>query len=283
MHRRVANAIGLALLLGSVAGATRAEPVRLRYGLEPEQRWSAVQTIVRETRIAGTVRRDQGSARFAYRVDETDVPGRVRFDARMLSQQVGEEQSPVDFSVIEYQAALDGRGVMRGVHFELGEAEPPDVPGIERDPVAFRQMLRQVAEAWVDSVYWLPELPERALELGESFTIGDRDDVGGTDPGVRMEMSSQTVYTLREVNDGVARFELAIRSTVDAATAQSSMESRRRGTGEALFDLGLGMWVRHETQSEHRAVFAGAPGGPGDASARTITTIEMGREQVGPP
>jgi hypothetical protein len=140
-------------------------------------------------------------------------------------------------------------------------------------------MLRQVAEAWQDSVYWLPELPERALEPGDSFSIRDADDVGGTDPGVRMQIVSTTTYTLREVASGRARFELAVRSTVDAATAQSEIESRRLGSGEAIFDLALGMWVRHETADEHRAVFSGAPGGPGGASARTLTTIEMRREQ----
>jgi hypothetical protein len=278
MGRRAIMRTAATLLLTAVAsGAVRAEPILLRYGLAAGQRWSAVQTIVRETKLADATRSDQGSAHFSYLVGETEVPGRLRLDARMLSQTVGGEESPVDFSVIQYQAATDARGVMRGLHFQLGEAEPPEVSGMESDPVAFRQMLRQIAEAWTHAVYWLPELPERALEVDDAFTIGDRDDVGGTDPGVRMQMTSKTTYTLREVSGRTARFDIAIRSTVDASTAQSAIESRRRGTGEALFDLDLGMWVRHQTRSEHHAVFSGTPGGPGDASARTITTIEMKR------
>ena len=117
----------------------------------------------------------------------------------MLSQSVGGEKSPVDFSSIAFRASTDRRGALRGVHFELGDAEPPDLPGLDPDPVAFRQMLRQIAEAWIDTVYWLPELPEHAVAVGASFTIGERDDVGGTEPGVRMEMVSKTTYTLREV------------------------------------------------------------------------------------
>jgi len=273
----VAGACAL-LLLAAAGEPLRAEPILLRYGLAPGQRWSAVQTVVREMKLGGDVRHDRASARFAYRVDRTERPDRLRFDAHMLSQTVGDEQSPFDFSVIAYQAALDQRGVMSGVHFQLGEAEPPELPGVDPDPVAFRQMLRQIAEAWIHAVYWLPELPERALEPGDAFTIRDADDVGGTDPGVRMQMASTTTYTLREVDGHRARFEIAVRSTVDAATAQSEIESRRRGSGEALFDLELGMWVRHETRDEHKAFFSGAPGGPGDASARTITTIVMQRE-----
>lgn len=275
MLGRAVTCAAFALLLAPAHAAAGTESILLRYGLANGQRWSAVQTIARETTLSGTTQSDEGVARFAYQVSETEVPGRLRFDARMLSQSVDGEESPLDFSAIEYQAALDRRGTRVGVHFVLGEAEPPEVPGMERDPVAFRQMLRQIAEAWLDSIYWLPELPEGALEIGDSFVIGDRNDVGGTDPGVRMEMASKTTYTLREVSGRRARFELEIRSTVDAATAQSAIESRRHGAGEALFDLDLGMWVRHEVRSEYRGVFSGAPGGAGDVSALTVTTIEM--------
>jgi hypothetical protein len=279
MRVRAPAAACALLLLAAASPALRAEPLLLRYGLEPGQRWSALQTIVRETQLAGDVRRDRATARFAYQVATTERPDRLRFDARMLSQTLGGEQSPFDFSVIAYQAALDARGALSGVHFQLGEAEPPDLPGVDPDPVAFQQMLRRIAEAWQGAVYWLPELPERALEPGDAFTIRDSDDVGGTDPGVRMRMVSTTTYTLREVQEGRARFELSVRSTVEAATAQSAIESRRRGSGEAIFDLALGMWVRHETADEHMAVFSGAPGGPGDATGRTLTTIEMRREE----
>lgn len=271
-----------ALLLLAPAAPLRAEPagsVLLRYGLAPGQRWSAVQTIVRETRVRDDVRREEASAHFSYRVGATERPDRLRFDAHMLGQTVAGEESPFDFSVISYQAALDARGVLSGVHFQLGEAEPPELPGVDPDPVAFRQMLRRIAEAWVDSVYWLPELPERALLPGDTFTIRDADDVGGTDPGVYMRIASTTTYTLRGVEDRTARFEVVVRSTVDASTAQSGIESRRRGGGEALFDLDLGMWSRHEIRDEQLARFSGAEGGPGDGSARSVTTIEMQREE----
>jgi len=273
--------LGALILLGAIAPlrAEPADPVLLRYGLASGQRWSAVQTIVRETRVRGDVRREVASAGFRYQVAATERPGRLRFDARMLSQTVDGEQSPFDFSVISYQAALDARGVLSGVHFQLGEAEPPELPGVDPDPVAFRQMLRRIAEAWVDSVYWLPELPERALAPGDDFTLRDADDVGGTDPGVYMQIASTTTYTLRGVEGRTARFDVVVRSTVDASTAQSGIESRRRGAGEALFDLDLGMWSRHEIRDEHLARFSGAEGGAGDASARTITTIEMQREE----
>jgi len=266
----------LAVVLTAIVGtSTGAEPLVLRYGLAPGQRWSAVQTITRETSLGGQTRSDRGTARFDYQVAAGDHPDRLRLDARMLSQSVSGEESPLDFSSIAFHAVTDRRGVKRGVRFELGDVEPPDLPGIEPDPVAFRQMLRQIAEAWIDSVYWLPELPEQPLSVGEFFVIGDRDDVGGTEPGVRMEMVSKTTYTLREVSRGVARFDLSIRSNVEASTARDTVESRRIAEGEAHFDLDLGMWSRHETRSEHRVVFAGEPAAPGSATARTTTTIEM--------
>ena len=278
MFRPSASILTALLLAAGAGGIAHAESLSLRYGIAPGQSWSAVQTIVRETSLGGETRSDRGTARFSYRVAATQEPDRLLLDARMLSQSVGEEESPVDFASIAFHASTDRRGVMRGVRFELGVVDPPDLPGIEPDPVAFRQMLRRVAEAWIDSVYWLPELPERALAVGESFVIGARDDVGGTEPGVRMEMVSKTTYTLRELSEGVARFDVAIRSSVEASTAQSAVESRRIAEGEADFDLELGMWTRHQTRSEHHAVFSGDPTGQGSASARTTTTIEMTRQ-----
>ena len=152
--------------------------------------------------------------------------------------------------------------------------------GVAKDPAAYREMLRRIATAWSPSVFWLPELPEAPLAVGESFTVGDQGDVGGTDPGVAMEIASQRTYTLDRVEDGKAKFSIRLHSTVDAATAQSSVESEQRALGDAVFDLALGMWVRQETRSEHRARFKGGPGGDGIATARAVTTIEMARESA---
>jgi len=59
------------------------------------------------------------------------------------------------------------------------QAEPPPLEGVDADPVAFREMLRSLASAWLDSVYWLPVLPEKPLAVGESFELADRGDHRG--------------------------------------------------------------------------------------------------------
>ena len=51
--------------------------------------------------------------------------------------------------------------------------------------------------------------------------------------------------------------------------------SSRKATGEALFDLDHGMWIRHETRSEHRASVRGAGSIADQASGHSVTTIEM--------
>jgi hypothetical protein len=282
--------VWLSMHVGFVLAATAAstEPVPLRYGFAPGQEWLAEQTIERETTLAGRTQSDRGAARFAYRVEATDDPERLRLDARMLSQRTNSGESPFDFSVIGFQAVTDRRGVLRGMHFEIGEAEPPELPGLDPDPVAFRQMLRHIAAAWLPAVYWLPELPEAPLAVGETFVIGEREPVGGSDPGVRMEMASTTRYTLRKVKEGVAIFDVAVESTVDASTAIAGVKSAERALGEAHFDLERGMWTRQEIQSEQRARLEGAPAGAEQAMARTTRTLlmrlaEPSHEQGGEP
>ena len=266
----------LSILSLLVSAGASAESVMLRYGLAPGQRWSASQTIERTTEALGQKQSDVGVARIRYQVDAAPVEGHVSLVARMLSQEIAGAQSPFDFSQVRFHAFSDPRGAMRGIHYEIDpDAEPPDVPELDKDPVAYREMLRRIATAWSDSVFWLPELPEAPLEVGESFTIGDRGDVGGSDPGVAMEMTSKRTYTLDRVEGNQAHFSIRLQSTVDAATAQSSVESEQRALGDAVFDLELGMWTRQETRSEHRARFQGGPGGSGIASARSVTTIEM--------
>jgi hypothetical protein len=261
----------LLLLLPCAAGAGEYE---LRYGLAVGQTWHAVQTTYRETTVSGLTQTETASARFRYEVSEAPVEGEVRIDALMVSQTMDGEPSPFDFSAIRFLAQTDRRGVMRGVHFQLGDAEPPTLEGVEPDPVAFRQMLRSLATAWLDSVYWLPELPEAKLAVGESFEIVRGGDVGGTDPGVRMAMESKTAYTLAKVTGRLAEFSVRTSSKLDGSTAQSSIVSNRAAEGEAVFDLELGMWVRQETRAEHRAQLHGVPNAD-HASGRTVTTIEM--------
>lgn len=272
-------ALALALLL--LAAPARTESTfTLRYGLAPGQTWHAVQTVESETTVGGITGQHTGTARFRYDVKPGAAPDSFRLDARMLSQESPEGASPFDFSVIRFVAQVDARGEKRGVHFQLGDAEPPELPGVEQDPVAFRQMLRSLASAWLDSVYWLPVLPEHPIALGESFLVADRGDVGGTDPGVAMEMQEQAVYRLHKVTGDLLEFEIEMRSTVDGATARSGIRSRLEARGEAVFDRKLGMWRRREIRSRHEASLRGAESGAERASARSRTRIEM---RPGPP
>lgn len=270
---RIALAWTLGLL--AAAGAASAEGWSFRYGFAPEQRWNATQTITRSTEFLGEREESRGSATFRYAIGASEIPGHVELEARMLGQTTAAGESPFDFSAIRFLALSDTRGVFRGIRFEIGDVEPPEMPEIERDPVAFREMLRRIAAAWSDSVFWLPTLPEEPLALGESFVLSEREDVPGTDPGVAMEITSKRTYTLESVEGDVARFAITLTSTVDAATARSNVESQRRAEGEALFDRRLGMWTLQEIRSEERARFEGGPGGTGRASAATVTRIEM--------
>jgi hypothetical protein len=267
-------ASALAALL--VAAPVQAQgSYELRYGFAPGQTWHAVQTVVSETTVGDVSDSRTGTARFRYDVSSGAAPGEFRLDARMLSQETEEGPSPFDFSVIHFFAQTDARGVMRGRYFQLGEAEPPPLEGVEADPVAFREMLRSLASAWLESVYWLPVLPEKPLAVGESFELADRGDVAGVDPGVSMQMQKKTVYRLRKVTGRLAEFSIREHSTVDAATARSGIVSNLSAEGEAVFDLESGMWLRREIRSSNRASVRGAESGADRARAHSVTIIEM--------
>lgn len=273
----------LLLLIALSASGAHAEAITFRYGWKTGQVWRATHTITRDMRMGDVRDTDGGVARFEYRVVPSGVAGLVKLEATMLSQTTAAGASPFDFSGIRYTAILDQRGAIRGAHYKLGDAEPPALPGVEKDPVAFRQMLRNVAEAWLPAVYWFPELPEKPLEIGEAYERDQSQPIGGTDPGVTMRMVETRTLSLREVDGDRAIFGLTIDSRVDASTAQSSIASSRDAEGTVVFDLGLGMCVRQETHASHRAAFKGATGlEDGQSSAETVTTIEVERVSPAP-
>lgn len=265
-------------------GLVASRGVLLRYGWAAEQIWRTTHRSVRETQLQGNPQRDRGIAEFEYRVLGGEPEGALRLDARLLSQETAQGVSPLDFSAIAFSAQIDAQGRLRGAHYAIGEAQPPVVQGVEPDPIAFRQVLRQVASAWRGAVFWFPELPERPIALGDSFVVDEVRNLAESEPGVSMRMHSSRTYRLLSVEASVLRFRVEEVSQVDAATAESGIASEQRAEGEALFDLGLGMWTRQELVSSQRASYTGAAGaGPeqGEVSSTTSTTLEMRR--VAPP
>ena len=279
-----ALALGL-LALGSRGAHADDAPVRLRYGWAPGQTWRGVYSVKREMRLAQDVQTDLGVARFDYAVLPDAKQGSLRLEVRFVSQETAAGPSPLDFTPIVFHAGTDPLGHLRAPGYQIGEARPPDLPGIEPDPVAYQQMLEQAAAAWRHAAFWFPELPERPLAPGEEFVSRDDRDLGAGAPGMGMWMKSERRYRLVSVAEGVARFRVEENSHVDAAAGPESVASEQRAEGEALFDLALGMWTRHELVSSQKASFHGAPGAAptGEATSRSVTTIEMQRASAARP
>lgn len=282
----VAGAAALALCAAAPAGADRGGEagVHLAYGLQPGQVWRSTQTIVRETRAGDDVRSDRGEAVFEYRVGPAPQADRLTLDARFVSLRTAEGAKPFDPGAVSLRAVITRRGRLVASTPEVGDLPPPALPGEAPDPVAYRQMLRSLAEAWAGAVFWLPELPERALAPGDSFVQDADRDLGGREPGIAASQALERTWTLRDVEARRARFDVASSSHMETSTARSSIESERETTGEAVFDLDLGMWVRRVTRSRDRATFEGAdglPGGTGSATATITTTITMERVDPG--
>ncbi|HXK21848.1 MAG TPA: hypothetical protein VMS55_04130 [Myxococcota bacterium] len=280
---RAALALGLLALGWRSAHADDSTPVRLRYGWAPAQSWRAVYSVKREMHLAQDVQTDLGVARFDYAVHPDAKRGSLRLEVRFVSQETAAGPSPLDFTPIVFRAGTDALGHLRGPDVRIGDARPPDLPGIEPDPVAYRQILEQAASAWRQAAFWFPELPERPLAPGEEFVSRDDRDLGGGAPGTGMWMRSERRYRLVSVAQGIARFHVEEDSHVDAAAGSEGVASEQRAEGEALFDLALGMWTRHELVSSQRASFRGAPSAAAaDATSHSVTTIEMQRLSPGP-
>lgn len=285
----VAVALGALLAAGAARSdepaRSAAEPgMRLAYDLVPGQVWRSTQSIAREIRVGDDVRRSRGEAVFRYRVGSAPEEDRLTLDATFLSLRPTEDAQPFAPDAVRFRAVVTRRGRVVASTSEVGEAPPPaEAPGgQEPDPVAWRQMLRSLAEAWTDAVFWLPELPARALHPGDTFTTRGERPLGGQEPGVAGRQTLERTYTLRRVEDGRAHFALASRSRVETSTARNAVRSERETTGEAVFDTRLGMWTRHVARSRDRVELEGAEPlhqGPGPATATTTTTITMEREE----
>lgn len=275
---RARVAAGLALCgLAQAAAAQDAAPLRLRYGWAAGQSWRATHSVDRETQVAGAPRRDRGVARFEYQVRTDAEPGVLRLEARMLSQETSAGVSPLDFSPVLFRTRVDAQGRQQGSHYAISEAEPPAIDGVASDPVAYRRLLRQVASGWRHAVFWFPELPERQLAAGEAFAVQEERDLGGEEPGVSMRIRSTRTYRLLAVEAGVARFRVEDVSAVAASAAESDVRSEERAEGEALFDLGLGMWTQQRLVSTQQTRYSDSHEGlgPGEATGRSVSTIEM--------
>ena len=274
-------ALALVLAQHAARGATAEEsrPLPLRYGWSPGQVWRATSSVERETRVGDDVQRDRGAARFEYTVERAPG-GEVRLEARMLAQETDAGATPIDFSPIAFHAEIDARGRLRDAHYTIADAPPPAAAGEVSDPVAYQQILRRVASAWRSAVFWFPELPERSLKPGDAFVVEDERDLSD-EPGAAMRVHSTRTYRLLAVADGVARFRVEEDSRVDAGSGESRIDSRERAEGEALFDLALGMWTRQQLVSSQRARYSGPAegksGAAGEASSRSVATIEMER------
>ena len=277
---RARLAVWLCVAAASAVPASADTEVRLRYGWAAGQVWRATQSITRETRLADDVQRDRGVARFEYRVSAGKQPGELALEARMLSQENERGPSPLDFSPIAFRARVDARR-LRAPSFEIADtpAAGPVAPDVR---VGQRAVLRKLASAWRDAVLWFPELPESELAPGEAFVVQESRDLAESEAGVEMRIARTRTYRLQGVEAGVARFALEDVSRVDAATAESGIASEQRASGEARFDLALGMWLEQRWSATQHDVYSGAPDvGPGEASATSSTEIRMQRVTPG--
>lgn len=184
-----------------------------------------------------------------------DVRATVSMGGKVVQAQ-GLEERLEGAVVLEGKLSADGRS--------LALAPRPD----SEIPDASREMIGFVLQA-------LPTFPERALRPGDSFELPASFAMPGFAPASRIETTGSSVFTLREIAGGRARFEVrgdaAVAATGDPAQ-QLTMKAATQGTAE--FDLAEGIFTtaRSDLAVELGAdvqLPAGGPAPPTDATPAT--------------
>jgi hypothetical protein len=62
------------------------------------------------------------------------------------------------------------------------------------------QSYKMIPEAYKNSVFWFPEVPEHRLEIGDEFEVKRKTGIGGNGGAMQMETVSKQVFTLEDVS-----------------------------------------------------------------------------------
>lgn len=242
MKRFLFPVVFLCLLLG-VAPGVCADGVALRYGFKPGQQWTCTRLSITEFMAMGEMQNQRTKHTIVYTVSKGPKKGWVHLSARYTDPPPDAKDNPMAMVLYDltFHADIHASGDTRAVSVE-GLDQPAADPTL--DPMAqvgLQQGRQMMADAYKEAVFWFPELPVERLAPGDGFEFKQRSKMGNQMMAVTSQ--SRQDFTLDEVDQGLAYFELREKTTSQNKTMGSDVKTKSAGKGESIFDLKSGMWI----------------------------------------
>ncbi len=260
--KRITRTALLIMVLYLCCTAALAESFKFQYKLSPGQTWVATSSTQSEMTFMGTKDVQQSKNIIEYRISKGLKQGWITITACITGGDTGGGQ--MDLSQLRFIADMHSSGEIRNIRYE-GRSMPSFGSEAEELPpemaAMFEQSSKMMAEAWKNAVFWFPELPEYALELGDEFEVTQKMGIGDETVGMQMQSISKQVFTLEDVSEDLAYFSVKERSvTKSEGMMGGGADTKTAGKGEAIFDLKVGMWIDFVTKSRSQVQFEGVPG-----------------------
>jgi hypothetical protein len=259
----------IATTLGFYWTDATAESQRLHYKMAPGQTWVAVMSTQNEFTVMGNKDVHRNKINFDYSISKGPKPEWVSLTGKITFMSGDEGGEQMDMSKLSFFAEMHSSGEIQNISYEgsvlpamgaeAGEI-PPEIAAM------YEGFTEMIAQAWVNSVFWFPELPDYALEIGDEFEVTQKFQIGSEAGGVEVNTVSKQVFTLEDLSEGLAYFTVKERAVTKSSSAMGgNSDTKTAGKGEAIFDLREGMWLELTTRSMSR-VELGNMQGVGDES-----------------
>jgi hypothetical protein len=233
---------------------------RLMYKFKPNQQWVKTDRYETHSEAMGFKTVSRHTTVVKYQVKPAKKTGWVALEGSIVSNTTQmDDQAPQDLGVlqgIKYTAIVHTTGDTRQIEVSGGDAAA-----------------RLSAEAHKVSVFWFPELPEEALQLGDEFDWVQNMAI--KDPsGMSITTATKWSFLLEEVDSGLAYFSIKSRSKTQTQSAMGGATMPSVNKGEGIFDLKEGMWV--EWRLKGKMDMSSIPG-MGEMKAFMINKMSMER------
>lgn len=257
-----------------------AESQRFYYKMAPGQTWVAVMSTQNEITFMGNKDVNRNKITFEYSVSKGQKSGWVSITGKITSMSSDEGGEQMDMSKLSFFAEMHSSGVLRNISYEGSILFPMEAESGEIPPelvAMYEGVTQMIAKAWVNSVFWFPELPDYALEIGDEFEVTQNFQIGSETGGVEVKTVSKQVFTLEDLSEGLAYFTVKERTVTKSSAAMGGeSDTKTAGKGEAIFDLREGMWLELTTKSLSRVEFENMPGvGDESQDMLRITKVRM--------
>ena len=260
-----------------------AESQRLHYKMTPGQTRVAVMSTQNEFTFIGNKNVNRNKITFEYRVSKGPKSGWIFLTGKITSMSSDQSGEQMDMSKLSFFAEMHSSGALRNISYEGDILPPMQAEAGEIPPeiaAMYEGFTEMIAEAWMNSVFWFPELPDYALEIGDEFEVTQKFQIGSEARGVEVKTVSKQVFTPEDLSEGLAYFTVKERAVTKSSSAMGGeSDTKTVGKGEAIFDLSEGMWIELTTKSLSQVEFENMPAvGDESQDMLRITKVRMNKK-----